>query len=332
MKKLILLCSVILIAPFILSLVTGNSALGEASEEKERRGITMLAVGYDDVAENTDAIVLINYNFKSNELSFLQIPRDTIVKTKDGKYSRINSIYSCALANGDTEAQAMDKLTSFISGSIGISIDGYVGFNTKAFKNVIDALGGINIELPFDFVYRNKSGVDEVIFRKGENILSGDQALRFVRYRQGYSMGDLGRVDAQKLFISAFAKNFRSEFGYRLVARLILKGGEGLVSNLKVSHLVDVAMNSADFSSAKAYFATLPGRALELKKGNWFYAVNKSASVKMIDAMNFDRILPFDTEELLLNEGNSAFSELYYSEKIPFKIYDDKSVFDIVIK
>ena len=121
--------------------------------------------------------------------------------------NKINQIFATQKGKGATNKEAMSSLVSTLTSALGVQIDGYIAFTTKALVSFIDGLSGVDVNMPFDLTLQGSEG--DTVIHKGKNHLDGNQALSFVRYRKSYAMGDLGRIDAQKILISSIIKKFK---------------------------------------------------------------------------------------------------------------------------
>ena len=203
MKRIIIF---VLLIAFSLSFgrsLVACAAQGGISKDGQKTKYTYLVIGFDDAYDNTDALILATYDTVTNGASFLQIPRDTYV-FRDGRGMKINGVYPSILEEKKDRFESALNFSSFVGNLLGVSVDGFVGFTAGAFSRLIDHIGGVDITFQKDFVYKDGTDNVEINIKKGTHHFSGEQALRFVRYRKGYALGDLGRIDAQKLFLSAF--------------------------------------------------------------------------------------------------------------------------------
>lgn len=173
----------------------------------------ILVVGVDPGETLTDIIIVACIDHKRDTLNFLQIPRDTYIGD-DVPTKKVNAVHG----NPRPGEKQINALRRRLSSYFGIPLDHYVKFTVKGFSNVIDALGGVtvNIETP------NADGIDVMNpFTKehmrigpGVTKLTGPQAVGFVRKRtgvkDGYVKGDIDRIEAQREVYVALAKKLQS--------------------------------------------------------------------------------------------------------------------------
>ena len=184
-----------LLAPVIF--VQSGTYTNNNSDINEK--INLLVLGKDDSSSLCDVIILVNVNTADKKLTALQIPRDTYINLGEDSYKKING--ASKSLGGDIE------LCEKISESMGIDIDGYVSFDGDFVREIVDVLGGVELYVPIDMDYEDPYQNLSIHLKKGKQTLNGDQAISFVRYRKGYLRADIGRIDAQKIFLSALVKS-----------------------------------------------------------------------------------------------------------------------------
>jgi predicted HD superfamily hydrolase involved in NAD metabolism len=165
--------------------------------------LLFLVCGLDDVqnSSRTDTIILTRMDFRQPKLNMLSIPRDSWVKisTKRGEHwGKINA----ALTEGEKEGfiKTIHSLTSFYP-------DYLIFINYTGFVKIVDLVGGVEIDVEENMKYDDYAGHLHINLKKGKQILNGDQALGFVRYRH-YVDGDFSRMKNQQKFFKAFLKEF----------------------------------------------------------------------------------------------------------------------------
>ena len=203
------------IKPPSLDKLTGDTA--EQQEEREDGIYNVLVVGTDKVGLNTDTILVMSLDSINNRANVMSIPRDTMSNVSRN-VKKINAAYSIGAKNGKGNIDNLKKEVSYL---MGFEVDNYVVINLNAFEEIIDAIGGVTIDVPRDMNYDDPYQDLHIHLSKGLQTLNGQQAIGFVRYRSGYVEGDLGRVKAQQLFIEAVAKQLSSASTVTKMPKLI---------------------------------------------------------------------------------------------------------------
>lgn len=278
---------------------------------KEGR-FNILLAGTDRASGLTDVIMLVSIDRDTSSASVLQIPRDTYAAYTDKSYKKLNGAYG-ALGGGGA-------LRNLLSGALGLRIDRYAVLSPDALKDAVDALGGVEIELQEPLYYKDPYQGFTVSLPKGKQNLDGAEAEQFIRYRSGYANGDIGRIDAQKVFMTALLKKVGTNLSPIAVAKL----AASLLGKIDTDiTMADVGMLSRSLSSLsrdRVYFATAPGQAAEAKSGASYYAISKQATDELLVKYFGGRAGAFDKNNLFLNVNNQKFGEIYggYSE---YRVY-----------
>lgn len=174
----------------------------------------MLILGLDD-GTLPDVILVLMFNGQTSEINMISVPRDTFVLLTDEEWAmfreinRGGNIYSngwlklnemhahAGLANGER------FLRNHLHNMLGIEIQHYAVLDLDVFQNIVDAVGGIYIDVrPQGMFYTPTDGTVTIRIEGGRQLLDGNQAMRFVRFREGD--GDLGRIGRQQQFMQAF--------------------------------------------------------------------------------------------------------------------------------
>ena len=166
---------------------------GDDADQEMLNNINILVLGCDeregDSATRADVIMLATIRPDAKQVSVFSIPRDTRVEIAGHGKDKINH----SMAYG-----GIPLIQSSIENLLNVQIDHYVKVNFDGFINVIDALGGVNIDVPCR-MYKPLEAID---LQAGYQTLDGSEALAFVRWR-GDGMGDYGRIERQQQFLSA---------------------------------------------------------------------------------------------------------------------------------
>lgn len=162
----------------------------------EKINILLLGVDARDLEHpgNTDSISIISIDKSTKNVSLLSIPRDTRVKIPGRGLDKINSAYPYG---------GLNVTINTVEDFLGIKIDYYILVNFQEFKNIVDTLGGIYIDINAN----ESSKIPEINGAKGLTKLNGDQTLAYDRFRFD-SEGDVGRVKRHQKTIKAIIEEF----------------------------------------------------------------------------------------------------------------------------
>ena len=286
-----------------------------------------LVAGFDDAAENTDVLFTLGYDKTSDSVKIAQIPRDTYVNFGSSQ-NKINQLYASRVYAGATKYEAMAYTTEYVGELFGASFDGFIGLGTSAFRRIVDSLGGVEVDVP-KAMRIEIDGEEALELREGINHLGGADAEKFIRYRKGYVMGDLARMDAQKLFLSSLLKKLSSELTLPTLMRLA-----GVLQNEAVNdiHLVSFSSVVMDAVSdgARAEYITVPGEPALSKSGLSFYVLNRKSAAEIAKQYMFaDK--GFDPEMAFLNPDDLSFANVYNDDDFEIREYSDTSLSDLKI-
>lgn len=151
-----------------------------------------LLIGTDAGGENTDALMLVNVDKKNKKISTLSIPRDTRV-TVNGKKCKINACY---------HKGGLDLLLEKIKELTEVEINYYALIKPGTLADIVDCLGGVEYDVEQDMKYSDPVQDLYINLKKGKQVLDGNKAEQYCRYRS-YVMGDLTRTQSQQKFFKA---------------------------------------------------------------------------------------------------------------------------------
>lgn len=178
-------------------------------EDRKEQFYTFLVVGQsqDEGGKLCDTMMLVAYDVPNQRLSVMNLPRDTYVRYR-GDPVLLNSIFN---RGGGIEA-----LKKEIQELTGVYPDYHVIIQWEALGELVDAIGGVYFDVPFDMYYNDLSQHFKIDVKKGYQLLNGEDAMGVVRWRQnsigdtgikdrhyGYAEGDLGRIKTQQAFMKA---------------------------------------------------------------------------------------------------------------------------------
>lgn len=233
--------------------INGNEAIiNDDAINKEEGQYLILLVGVDKNGNDdntdftrTDTIMLISADTKTGEMELLSIPRDSRVKIRD-KFDKVNHAH----AFGGIEL-TMQTLRQFL----GLDIDYYVQVNYQALINIVDALGGVDYDVPEGInIHKGK-----VKINPGPNHLDGNEVMWYLRTRNIYNNGDIGRVNTQQAFVKAMVDEMVKKSKDMNLMTFISNYIKYVKTNLPMSAMLDLAGHINSFSSDKMSTHTVPG-------------------------------------------------------------------------
>ena len=286
---------------------------------KERYNFLLL--GEDDTSGLSDMVAIVSCDTINKKMNILQIPRDTYAEYTTAAYRKINAA-SDVLGGGR-------NLADFLSYNLGIKIDHFLTIDLDVIAKAVDAIGGVEIDVPVDMEYEDPYQNLYINIKKGKQILDGERAKQFIRYRAGYLRGDLGRLDAQKMFISAFIKRLAEKNDVLTLANLSSIILPEIESDLSYKECLEVIKSVGIPEASNIRFVTLPGGDIQGSSGAWYYIMNRRAAYNVIKE-NFVPNLEeseFDKDRKFTSIVRSGFNKIYESEiDFEIKIYSAKEI------
>ncbi|GAA4891420.1 LCP family protein [Streptomonospora salina] len=218
-------------------LVVGSDLRGEATAGKWRSG-----------ESGSDVIILVHMPADADRVFAVSFPRDSWVPIPGHGTDKINEAYR----QGGSRL-----LVRTVERFSGVAIDHFAAVDFAGFERMVDALGGVTLDLPREI----RDPTNGWHWEQGENDMDGEEALRFVRERKGLSGSDIDRVARQQVFLNAIAEKAASDLASdpgRLDA-FLTAAGESLAVDDRVTAatLQAAALRLLDAGPDNAVFVTL---------------------------------------------------------------------------
>ncbi len=290
--------------------------------------VNFLVMGRDKDAWNTDVMMIVNFNMREGSLSVLQIPRDTYTEM-DGMHGRLNTMMKIkrnaayyedkSLSQSELLRAGMQGTVEALERSLCIQIDGYAIVNLEGFRNIIDVIGGVYMNVPYEMHYDDPDQDLYIHLSKGPQRLDGKEAEMFVRFRSGFIQGDIGRVNAQKIFLTALFKQLKTNLTLTTVPQLAEQVIKYVTTDVPLADVIIYAKELLGVDMGNVSMMTLPGTDCRASSGAWYYIMNRADTLDVIN--NYFNVynLPvtddmFDPTCAFTNEDSTAFSKIYYAE------------------
>ena len=287
----------------------------DKSKDKNKR-INFLFLGKDNTSGLCDVIMLVSYNVADSSVGVVQIPRDTYAKYTESSYKKLNGAVNVL----GSEAE----LCAFLSKSFGIAIDHYVSLDIEALGEIVDIIGGVEVNVPCDMRYTDAEQGLYIDIRAGRTLLDGETAKKFVRFRSSYANGDIGRIDAQKIFLAALYKKLRTDTSVLEIGAVVARVADKIDTSLSVPEMISLAKTAFSVSSERIRFVTLAGEgAVAKKSGASYYVLSRPSCIEIFRDMFSAEIdeEDFDKDRLFLNEDYDEFERIYFSTA-EYTVYD----------
>lgn len=227
----------------------------EASRHKVRKEnfYTILVSGVDDGNGGSDTNILVALDAENNYIYGVSIPRDTKAFFHD-KNRKINAAYNIG---------GMELLADVVSDQLGIPVDYTVSVDLQGFEALVNAIGGVEFNIPIDMDYDDPYQDLSIHFTKGLRRLNGEEALKVVRFRHnndgtGYGSEDLGRMQTQQNFLKAVAKQTLTLSNADKLDDFAKIFQRYVETDLSLGNLAWLGMEALEIGADNISFSTLP--------------------------------------------------------------------------
>lgn len=235
---------------FISSLNNSDVIAGVKPRANETVNILLLGMDIGDSenisntsARRTDTMILLNYNPRTDNIKVVSIPRDTLIEVEnahDGEgnyipYWKINAAYALG---------GEEEVIEQVEGLLDITVNYLIEIDYAAFRNLIDAVGGVEMFIERDMYYDDDAQDLHINFNKGETVLlDGQKAEEFFRWRKnndgtGLADGDLGRIKNQQKFISALIEKCTNPMIVTQIPDILKAIKENVITNMPGTEMI----------------------------------------------------------------------------------------------
>ena len=276
---------------------------------------TILFLGFDTPTNGSghlhDVNYLIQFNLRTASMNILQIPRDTYVAEYAG-YStaptyKFNSLYVC----GDPELSRIQRVVNCVQDSFGVPVDAYVTTTCDNVVKIVDIIGGIPINMPYTIQFEP----GKVIY-EGEQTLNGEQSEWLLRFRRGYQLADIGRIQAQRMFLAAAMKKAISMGNIKVFQAANQIYDEELIgTDLSLEDIARIADLAGTIEMKNVNVFMLPGESAMIN-GQACWSVHKGVALDILNTY-------FRTMQVPLERDQSAIMEYIPEGSYKDTTFDD---------
>ncbi len=241
-----------------------------------RLNILFMGIDARSSEENSrsDTMILASIDKRTKKAVMVWIPRDTRVEVSNGYYDKINSV---------NFLQGPEEACRIVGELLGINVKYYAVTNFDGFAEIVDILGGVHIDVETNMYHADPDPKLNINLSKGMQLLSGEDALRYVRYRGGPT-ADIGRTQRQAKFIKALVDEMISTSTITKLPELVPKLLENVHTNIPLKEMGTLANMARNFGGGNVITQTLPGYSHTDNGASYWYADEEKAR-GMIDAL-----------------------------------------------
>lgn len=234
-----------------------KSKYREKPVEIRKEPFTVLILGIEDYGSGgtggrSDTIMVATFNPDDASMNLLSIPRDTLVDiaNKDIR-DKINHAYSFG---------GLEMTVSTVEDFLEIPIDYYVTLDFDGFLNIIDTVGGVTVDVPFDFWdYKHGDWDTKIYFEEGKMRLDSDEALTYARMRKKDPRGDIGRTERQRQVVKALIDEVNSPSTLLKVNDIVKDVGDNVETNMRINEVLAFQQKYSSFRASSINNLELEG-------------------------------------------------------------------------
>ena len=218
----------------------------------------ILLLGVDSNGQGTDqwkgtrsdTIIVLNIDPATHSVNAISIPRDSKVYIANNHgVDKINAAHAYG---------GIETAKKTIEDTLGIRINRYICVHDDGVKEVIDALGGVPIYVEKRMNYDDFSGKLHIHLEKGEHVLSGQEAVGYLRFRHD-GLGDIGRTQRQQWFLRGFLSRLQNPQVISKIPELVNIAKKYVKTDMSVYELSQLAALAKGFDEGSIQIAMLPG-------------------------------------------------------------------------
>lgn len=256
-KKVILIVFSVLLLAALIFLFKYFGIFPFSSSIMSYDRVNILIVGCDEIENHgrADTIVFLSISPKTKDSLILSIPRDTRVEIPGRGMDKINHAYAFG-----GESLISKTVSSFLN----VPIHFYAVADFNGFVYIIDELGGVEIDVEKEMYYVDKAGGVEINLYPGKQILDGEKALQYIRFRQD-KLGDLGRIKRQQKLASAVIKKL-TNFDFITKIPQMSEGMRGYIeTDIEVTDAITLANLFRGVNQEKFRIETVQGEPIYIE-------------------------------------------------------------------
>jgi len=280
--------------------------------------LTIVCMGIDDNWTNsdvvytanarTDTLFVLTLDLKNKKATMLSIPRDTyahIVGTKNDWHFKINAAYTMG---------GPMRTVATVNEFLGTSADHYMVLNIDATKKMVDAIGGVDVNVEHEMHYHDKWGHLSIDLHPGEQHLMGDDAVGYARYRHGDKGtkitpedGDERRMYRQHLLLRGMVDRAKTFANVSQAPHLVDVAMGSIRTDLTRQQLFDLAAIFKGVQQSDIQTASIPGDDFRGADGAWFYKITPESAHAYADwLVKGDQTAPRRIVTVVVKNGTST--------------------------
>ena len=231
--------------------------------------------GDPGIIRRSDSVMVATTDYDTKQVRLLSIPRDGWVMHWQGDrnygYERLASTYSLGQqTNLNDPLAGIQRTKESVAKLLDIKIDYYVVIEFEGLAKLVDALGGLEIDVPMDMNYDDKAAALHIHFKKGRQHLNGEQVVQYARFRDK-KLADLGRMPRQQEVVKLILQEMMKASNLAKLPELARIMHESVLTNFSLDELIALAQHIDEYSpdciqnrTIDNYWSLEPGQEIDL--------------------------------------------------------------------
>lgn len=289
------------------------TAMGHNEDTKKnlsKFNVLLLGVSTDLDSELTDTIMVASYDPKEQTATLLSIPRDTFIGKSEAKATgadKINAVYSLK-GGAESTLEEVNKIT-------GLDINYYIVVKTEALIKLVDAIGGVQFNVPIDMKYDDKTQDLHINLQAGEQLIDGTKAEQLLRFRHNndgttypteYGDNDIGRMRTQREFLAEVMRQTLKVENLLKLGEILDIAKENVITNIDFSLAKDYLPYAVEFNTENLITDSLPGIP-KMCNQLWFFVYDKTQTRELVTKLfGEDAIVSTTTNTTNSSKTNSS--------------------------
>ncbi|HTX56972.1 MAG TPA: LCP family protein [Candidatus Acidoferrales bacterium] len=259
--------------------------------------LNLLLLGYQDDEATTDTVILAHLDVDRRTATLVSIPRDSWVPIPNHGHDKINAAY----AYGGARMSA--RVVSTLLG--GVPIDAIIALQPEGAAQIVDAMGGLNVDVDEDMNYDDYNGELHVHLKKGEQYLTGSQVAGYLRFRHDPS-SDYGRMKRQQQVLKLMMDQLSQPQNWAKLPRIMQFVRKDVHTNLTNQQMLALLEVYRDVPEDNIRSFTLPSKPGWVGDASVVFVDDHWA--KLIGKLLFTKTDPPQDQILVANAtGNTDF-------------------------
>lgn len=263
-----------------------NSIIKLNTDKVTSNEFNLLFVGLDN---NNRADTIMILTVQENGIKGLSIPRNTIF---------FGQKISDFLATENGDQAVIDAIRQKLS----VPVHYYAKMDLSAIKQIIDNVDGIDFEVPMDMIYDDPHQNLHINLKKGNHNLNGEEVCQLLQFRQGYTEGDLSRIQLHQQFIKEFIKQKFNKENIDKAPELFKIISNNIVTTYPISNLEQDMKTISAINSNNIVFETIPGKNA-IHNGIAVYEIDLNDNIELADKSNESKTFVWPTESTKVTRG-----------------------------